>query len=169
MPGLIDEFGRETFTAVIEKVEPSIELQKPLSSTERKIQCYKNTYIEAALEHPVLKANGDFYGLRLEDWRPEFYRTATQDTTSGKRGAFSKVRKELVENGLLKITETKDGDVYIPLGGGAEWPELCIRRVFEEMRRDLGAFHIPDISANPDGAATDEEASGINTGGESIF
>jgi putative DNA primase/helicase len=52
----------------------------------------------------------------LEDWRTEFFRRSTAETTEGKRSLFSRVRRELVELGRLTVSD----NVYRPTGSAPE-------------------------------------------------
>ncbi|RWR44976.1 hypothetical protein EOW65_17685 [Sinirhodobacter ferrireducens] len=66
------------------------------------------TYKTAALAHGVWD-DGAFKGVQLEDWRAEFYRKHTGDTSEAKKKAFQRVRKDLVDYGKMTATD----DVYL--------------------------------------------------------
>ena len=131
-----DDYGRPVTTAVIEKSESTNDdggtRAKPLSQAEKKIYFAKKTFIDAAMKNPIFSEGKEFLGVKLDDWRVEFYRQATQDTTEGKKKAFQRAREQLIEKGLLEKTQLEAGtDFYIPLGGGVEWPELLLNAPFK--------------------------------------
>ncbi|NCC59287.1 MAG: hypothetical protein EOM17_17005, partial [Synergistales bacterium] len=70
-----------------------------------------DSYHAAAKEKGLLDKQGKFVGVRLEDWRPYFYETATAESKDGKRKAFNRARDELVDKGIL----TPKNDVYLPV------------------------------------------------------
>jgi len=70
-----------------------------------------DSYYEAAKEKPTLHADGNFKGVHIENWRPYFYEKSTADSQSGKRGAFNRAIRELVDSGRLTVRS----DVYSPV------------------------------------------------------
>lgn len=136
LPGLMDQYQRETTTAIIELVSNSDverpKKTKPMSAKDRKIQFARKTYVQAAKLKPRLDEDEEFIGISVEDWRGEFYKHATQDTQNGKKKAFQYARDHLIEAGLLEKTQADDGaDVYTPLGSGQAWPELFLNHPFK--------------------------------------
>ncbi len=69
-----------------------------------------DSFYEAAKANPILDEDGAFLGVHVEDWRGFFYETATAPTQSGKRQAFNRAVKELVEAGHLTVKD----DVFSP-------------------------------------------------------
>jgi len=59
---------------------------------------------------------GNSLGVHIEDWRSAYYSASTSDTADGKRKAFERARKELVQSGLMTVCD----DVYTRVGGSFE-------------------------------------------------
>ncbi|MFH5772695.1 AAA family ATPase [Paracoccus sp. NGMCC 1.201697] len=71
------------------------------------------TYEDAAREHGIWKEAEDgtetFEGVHVENWRDAFYPKHTGDTPAGKRQAFHRARRELVEMAEMRVSN----DIYV--------------------------------------------------------
>jgi RecA-family ATPase len=94
-----DSDGDEIISCVIQPVKVRrIKQRQKLSPIDR--------VVFAALKK-VVDTKGE-NSVHLEDWREEYYRSATQDNEAAKRKAFLRCRPRLVSMGLAKV----DHDVY---------------------------------------------------------
>ena len=71
-----------------------------------------DTYEDAVRLRGTLRADGTFAGVRVDEWREEFYRKHTGDNANTKRRNFNRARAELVDLCRLRV----DNDVYFPAG-----------------------------------------------------
>lgn len=62
------------------------------------------TFRVAAIEYGTL-SDGAFTGLHVEHWRELFYRKHTGDNADSKRRTFNRVRRDLVDSGILSVND----------------------------------------------------------------
>lgn len=100
----LDEDGDPVTTCVTEpsqrerpKGSAVAEVLKPNSEAEKGFQNFLLALHETKTE-----------GVHIEDWRKVFYAKSTADSPNTKRNGFNRVRKKLVELGVLAV----DSDVY---------------------------------------------------------
>ena len=102
----LDDDGLPITSAVAIPVSASAQIRlKPLTARQSEAL---ESYRRAAELHGSLGNRGQFEGLSVDEWRPEFYRTCTADTQHAKKVAFQRMRTDLVTLGRL----TADNDVY---------------------------------------------------------
>jgi hypothetical protein len=94
----------EANSAVLEATDAS-EGQKKLTPTQA---LAVSTYRTVELEKSRWE-DGAFMGVQVEDWRSAFYAKHTGDNTDAKKKAFQRVRKQLVDEGVLYV----HNDLYL--------------------------------------------------------
>lgn len=87
---------------VVADGEISTKREKPLSAGQ---QCALDAYDEAAMAGKGYYIDGKFAGVHLEDWRVFYYQLSTSEA---KAKAFQRARKDLVERGIIEVSN----DVY---------------------------------------------------------
>ncbi len=91
-------------SAVLEATEAPERKQK-LTPTQRMAQ---ETYVTAAAQSGIWE-DGIFRGVHVDDWRDVFYSKHTGDNADTKRQAFSRVRRDLVDNDRMTVSD----DLYL--------------------------------------------------------
>lgn len=108
-------------SAVLKCVEPP-EREHKLTDVQR---LARDTYTAAAVKTGAWGDDG-FEGLQLENWRPAFYEKHAGDNSGTKRKAFSRVRNDLINLGVLEV----ENDFY-------RWNDAAV--VMEiSLQRDAG-------------------------------
>ena len=142
--------GKQITSLALERTDERATRGKELSAGLKRAL---DSYHAAAGENPELDAEGRFLGVHVESWRPFFYETATADTQDGKKKAFSRAIKSLVEGGHLSVRN----DIYAPVGGE---DASSVNRYAQRMnhssyigKRDNGtkAGHVPICPDADDG------------------
>ncbi len=106
---MIGKTGKEITSLAL---EPTDERPARVKELSKGLKYALDTYHAAAKEKPELDAEGKFIGVHVESWRPYFYEKATADSPDGKRQAFNRSIKKLVEERHLSVKN----DVYTPVG-----------------------------------------------------
>lgn len=96
-------------SAVLEATEAP-DRQHKLTPAQR---LARETYVTAAAQNGVWN-DGAFRGVKLDDWRVEFYAKHTGENVNAKRQAFLRARKELAEVG--KLLPKDDLDLWSDAG-----------------------------------------------------
>ena len=99
------EFDTMQFLKV--SVEPSLALQQVTRSVP-KAKLTSNQAMAMDAFYEATKGNVASAGLALDEWRPLFNERHTGDNQASKNTAFARVRKELVDKGLLECSD----DIY---------------------------------------------------------
>lgn len=136
-----DEDGDDETSCVIEPIASPIGKQvKRLNPTQ---ELGMSTFRTAAALYGKLDNEHNFLGLHSNDWRQEYYRKSPADTDDAKRKAFSRVRKFLVEENLLSVTN----DVYRIAGFNAKVQnDLIAQQIKGEQDNATGQRQIQDVS-----------------------
>ena len=112
------DLDEQTKSAALEAAEAPKDQHK-LTSTQRLAQ---ETYITAAVQSGVWDKTA-FRGVQLEDWRAAFYAKHTGDNAGTKRQAFSRVRKDLSDVGIIAV----EIDLYLWRDTGVEMAIIAQR------------------------------------------
>ncbi len=96
-----DEYGDPVTSCTITRESPG-NAPKPLTKAQSTAMF---SYHDAASKVGTLDDDGDFVGLHVDAWRPEFYRTCVADSVTTKRQTFHRVRRELVELHQLSVND----------------------------------------------------------------
>jgi hypothetical protein len=125
-----DEDGDRISSCVIEGTQSETpRMQKTMTASQRRGM---EAFMTAAAKRGMASGAAE---VEADDWRDEFYRRSTADSPEAKRKAFSRVRAELVEGGLLVVSN----DVYSLSHGSIHFPEI-----HPDNRTQPG--HCPDVS-----------------------
>ena len=114
--------GEPVTSAVLVKCDPAEAKEatkKGLSGA--KLAALQN-FKEVAREFGKLDSDGKFAGLHVDDWREPFYAASTADSDAGKKKAFQRAKKVLVELGALKV----ENDIYFLAGQFADLEQSLI-------------------------------------------
>ena len=125
LDGVFERSGKQVWTAVLERQAAQeaaplvIKKAADLKITARQ-KLALETYIKAAQYAGLfVKYAMTFYGVRLEDWRTEFYKRSSAEEVEAKRQAFHRARCSLIEKlGILSVEnggESKKGDICKPV------------------------------------------------------
>lgn len=94
-----------------------------------------NNFKQAAADLGKLNDDGKFAGLHVDDWRKSFYDASTADSEDGKKKAFQRARKDLVESGHMRV----EGDIYHLAGQLGQLEESMIADQIKR-RGDMAGF-----------------------------
>lgn len=133
LPGWVDQHGTVLTSLVLVPQEPGTapERSKPLSPA---LHAAKNSFIDAAGKHGELDDAGQFVGLHVDLWRPEFYRVSACENAEAKKVAFQRARKELIKAQKLTVND----DVYSLAGDlvGFENQAIAMQIIANQTKRN---------------------------------
>lgn len=112
--GLDDDLDTIDSCVVVAEAQTGQKKKRLSPSLEYALKTLIDTCQEYGTEYPDADVGG--VAAHLEDWRQQFYKSSTAETQEAKRKAFERARKDLVNLGVVTVSE----DVYRPSDIGVQ-------------------------------------------------